>query len=66
MNSFHVPMETRSNCSTQRSRNTRNPKTANAGDLEPVRDGLVIMHGVDRSRIESAFRPVRKLGDKAS
>jgi hypothetical protein len=28
--------------------------------MEPVRDGLVIMHGVDRSRIESAFRPVRK------
>ncbi|HYY27470.1 MAG TPA: hypothetical protein VE860_05990 [Chthoniobacterales bacterium] len=32
--------------------------------MEPVPGGLVIMHGLDRSRIESAFRPVRKLSAK--
>ena len=34
--------------------------------MEPIPGGLVLMHGVERSRIESAFRPVRKAGDKAS
>jgi hypothetical protein len=34
--------------------------------IEPIPGGLVMMHSVDRSRIESAFRPVRKVGDKAS
>lgn len=34
--------------------------------MEPIPGGLVMMHGVDRSRIESAFRPVRKVGDKTS
>lgn len=34
--------------------------------MEPLPGGLVIIHSVERSRIESAFRPVRKVGDKAS
>jgi len=34
--------------------------------MEPIPGDLVMMHGVDRSRIESAFRPVRKVGDKTS
>jgi hypothetical protein len=32
--------------------------------MEPIPGGLVIIH--ERSRIQSAFRPVRKVGDKAS
>jgi hypothetical protein len=34
--------------------------------MEPISGGLVMMHGVDRSRIESVFRPVRKVANKAS
>jgi hypothetical protein len=34
--------------------------------MEPLPGGLVMIHGVDRSRIQSVFRPVRKVGDKAS
>jgi hypothetical protein len=34
--------------------------------MEPLPGGLVIIHGVNRSRIQSAFRPVRKTGDKAA
>jgi hypothetical protein len=34
--------------------------------MEPIPGGLVMTHGVDRSRIESAFRPVRKASDKTS
>jgi len=34
--------------------------------MEPVPGGLVIMHGVDRSRIQSAFRPVRKVSAKST
>jgi hypothetical protein len=34
--------------------------------MEPIPGGLVMMHGVDRSRIQSAFRPVRKVSDKTS
>jgi hypothetical protein len=31
--------------------------------MEPIPGGLVMLHGVDRSRIQSAFRPARKLGE---
>ena len=34
--------------------------------MEPVPGGLVIMHGVDRSRIQSAFRPVRRVSAKST
>jgi hypothetical protein len=34
--------------------------------MEPIPGGLVMLHVVDRSRIESAFRPVHKVGNKTS
>lgn len=39
-------------------------KKAAVAVMEPLPGGLVIVHGVDRSRIQSAFRPVRKASDK--